>query len=164
MHVQHWLGDLIGSLSPRFSEGSATNEVPEYFERIGVLVADLMVSEVLSSTSIRKISNKSIYYQFMSDILPPKVVREGHRDFLVVWKRFYCSVIEAKSRELMYLLLHNKLPLPERLFRIKLLNDPYCRVCIGAEIADIEHFFCRCSRVSEVWTWIRNKIYCYDAQ
>ena len=49
MHVQHWLGDLIGSLSPRFSEGSATNEVPEYFERIGVLVADLMVSEVLSN-------------------------------------------------------------------------------------------------------------------
>ena len=164
MHVQFWLGDLIGSLSPNFSEGSTVSEVPDYFERIGLLLADLMVSEHLDSTTLRTINNKSIYKQFMSDIEAPKVVREGNRDFSLVWRRLYCTFIVSKAREIIFLLIHNKLPVPERLFRIKLLNDPYCRICIGAEISDIEHYFCLCSRVVDVWTWIRSQINCFDQQ
>ena len=123
-----------------------------------------MVSEHLDSTTLRTINNKSIHKQFMSDIEAPKVVREGNRDFSLVWRRLYCTFIVSKAREIIFLLIHNKLPVPERLFRIKLLNDPYCCICIGAEISDIEHYFCLCSRVVDVWTWIRSQINCFDQQ
>ena len=32
--------------------------------------------------------------------------------------------------------------------------DPYCEHCLGlsgAEVCDLEHFFCACSRVRQVW-------------
>ena len=41
------------------------------------------------------------------------------------------------------------------MFRIGLAVDPYCEACLGAEICDIQHFFCSCSRVSEVWLEVR---------
>ena len=58
----------------------------------------------------------------------------------------------------MFLLLHNKLPVIERLFRIGVKLDPYCSHCPGAEIADIVHFFCTCRRTSQCWSWVRLKI------
>ena len=58
----------------------------------------------------------------------------------------------------MFLLLHDKLPVTERLFRIRLRNDPYCQSCIGAEIADAEHFFCSCEKVRRVWGWVKNEV------
>ena len=36
--------------------------------------------------------------------------------------------------------------------------DPYCDYCLditGAEICDVEHFFCSCSRVAEKWGRLR---------
>ena len=86
------------------------------------------------------------------------MVRESNRDYSIAWKRLNCHIIGSKVRELIYLMLHNKLPIPERLFRIKLQNDPYCQFCISAEIADVEHYFCSCSRVAEIWLWLRTKI------
>ena len=62
---------------------------------------------------------------------------------------------------MMYLLIHNKLPVQERLFRIRLRNDPYCQSCAGAEICDVEHFFTRCERVVDTWTCMRIEILRY---
>ena len=60
--------------------------------------------------------------------------------------------------DVMFLLLHNKLPVDERLFRIRLRNDPYCQSCFGAEIADVEHFFCLCGKVRGVWEWVKKEV------
>ena len=62
---------------------------------------------------------------------------------------------------MMYLLVHNKLPVQERLFRIRLKNDPYCRTCVGAEIADVEHVFSQCEGIVSTWTKVRNEILRY---
>ena len=58
----------------------------------------------------------------------------------------------------MFLLLHNKLPVQERLFRIRLRTDPYCSHCVGAEIGDAVHFFCTCQKTSETWSWVKRQI------
>ena len=58
----------------------------------------------------------------------------------------------------MFLLIHNKLPVLERLFRIGVKQDPYCLHCAGAEVADLEHFFCACVRTRQCWSWVRLKI------
>ena len=157
-HLEYWLGDLIGSVFPGLSMGTYAEDTPAYFEHLGLLLAELMVNDTICSSTISKISNKSIYSEFMTDLLPPRVVRDSARDYRHVWKRLHSSVVDGKSRDVMFLLLHNKLPVPERLFRISLLNDPYCKKCEGAEISDIEHYFCHCISVAELWLWLRSKV------
>ena len=67
-------------------------------------------------------------------------------------------VIDNEARDIMFLLIHNKLPVPERLFRIGVRSDPYCSHCPDAVIADNEHFFCICERSKLGWAWLRLKI------
>ena len=40
-------------------------------------------------------------------------------------------------------------------------NDPYCQICIGAEISDIEHFFTRCEGIVGSWSMMKNEILRY---
>ena len=40
-------------------------------------------------------------------------------------------------------------------------NDPYCQICVGAEIADIEHFFTKCEGIVGSWTLVKNEILRY---
>ena len=94
----------------------------------------------------------------MSDLSLPKVVREAATDYGKVWRRLYMSVVDSGPRDIMFLLIHNKLPVPERLFRISARRDPYCETCLGAEISNLEHFFCTCINASLLWTWIKNRI------
>ena len=79
-------------------------------------------------------------------------------DYEPVWKRLHCHVVDAGARDILFLLIHNKLPVLERLFRIGLRKDPYCQYCEVAEIADLEHFFCTCERTRLAWSWLRLKI------
>ena len=40
------------------------------------------------------------------------------------------------------------------MFRIKQAVDPYCLWCLNRNVAvicDIDHFFCTCSRIVEIW-------------
>ena len=67
-------------------------------------------------------------------------------------------MVDVKARDVLFLLLHNKLPVKERLFRIGLKHDPYCIKCAGAEIDDIVHFFCTCEAVSNTWSWLKSKV------
>ena len=75
-----------------------------------------------------------------------------------VWRRLGSPVLTAEARDTLFLLLDNKLPVRERLFRIGLAVDPYCDVCPGGVVCDIEHFFCSCSRVVFVWSWVRGRL------
>ena len=59
----------------------------------------------------------------------------------------------------MFLLIHRKLAVPERLFRIGLSKDPYCSSCLDvdgvAAINDLEHFFCTCPMVESSWAYLK---------
>ena len=85
----------------------------------------------------------------------PKVEQEAGFSFKAVWRRVSCSVLAPSDRDSLFLLIHNKLPVRERLFRIGLALDPYCEVCPSAEICDVGHFFCSCYRVSQAWQGVR---------
>ena len=83
---------------------------------------------------------------------------EGDRDYSEVWARLHNPVVDYRARDVMYLLLHNKLPVQERLFRIRLKADPYCLYCVEAEIGDAVHFFCTCHKTSETWSWVKRQV------
>jgi hypothetical protein len=64
-----------------------------------------------------------------------RVVRKSGRDYGIVWSRLPSPVVEVGARDILYLAMHNNLPVPEILIIIRL---KYCQVC---EVADLEHFF-----------------------
>ena len=83
---------------------------------------------------------------------------ESDRDYGTAWKRLHSPVVDDKARDVLFLLLHNKLPVRERLFRIGLKHDPYCSRCAGAEVNDIVHFFCACEAVCNTWSWLKRQV------
>ena len=83
---------------------------------------------------------------------------ESDQDYRAAWKRLHSPVVNGKARDVLFLLLHNKLPVQERLFRIGLKHDPYCIKCAGAEVNDIVHFFCTCEAVCNTWSWLRRQV------
>ena len=98
----------------------------------------------------------------MTSSLPsPKVVRESNLDYSLTWSRLHSSVVDARVRDVMYLMIHNKLPVKERLFRIRLKNDPYCMACAGAEIADVEHYFAKCDGIAGTWAVVKKEVLRY---
>ena len=85
-------------------------------------------------------------------------MRESNRDYGTAWKRLHSPEVDNKARDVLFLLLHNKLPVKERLFRIGQKHDPYCTKCPGAEINDIVHFFCTCETVCNTWAWLKRQV------
>ena len=160
-HLIFWLGDLLGTLLPGLGQMNSAVVIPEHFHHVAEVFADMMVSDALTAGTLKSITNKIVYAEMTSSFPPPKVVMESELDYSLTWSRLHNSVVDAKARDVMYLLIHNKLPVPERLFRIRLRNDPYCPSCVGAEISDVEHFFTKCEGVADTWTCMRIEILRY---
>merc|ERR1712240_635375 len=160
-HLSFWLGDLLGSLIPGIGQVNSAVVIPKYFNHIGELFAEMMISDTLTAASLKTVTNKTVYAAMTSALPPPKVVMESNLDYSLAWSTLHCSVVDARARDVMYLLIHNKLPVQERLFQIRLKNDPYCHTCIGAEIADMEHFFTKCEGIVDTWTYMKIEILRY---
>ena len=158
-HAYYWLGDILGTLVPGIVHGQRrAAETPNYFVHIEKLVMDMMVRETVTAETIKTITNKVVYRELTSSFPPPKVEMESDRDYGVAWRRLHSTVVDIKARDVMFLLLHNKLPVKERLFRIRVKPDPYCIRCAQAEICDIEHFFCGCEAVCNTWSWLKRQV------
>ena len=145
-HVGYWLGELLGDLLPGIDGGEHALEVPVYYEHLSLLVADAKADEIIKQNNWRALTSKIIYVQLLKSKPVPKVEQEAGFSYKEVWRRVSSPVLAASSRDSLYLLIHNKLPVSERLFRIVLSVDPYCQACHSAEICDVEHFFCLCPR------------------
>merc|ERR1712002_762406 len=153
MGVFYWIGDLLENLAPNINHGQLrATETPEYFAHIAELVTEMMISDRVTAETIKTMTNKTVYAEMTSSFPPPKVVMESDRDYSIAWRRLHSPVVDSKAKDVMFLLLHNKLPVKERLFRIRLKHDPYCLKCASAEISDVTHFFCRCEAVSNTWS------------
>ena len=160
-HLSFWLGDLLGTLLPGLGQMNSALVIPEYFSHIGEVFADMMISDAITAGTLKSITNKMLYAEMTTSFPPPKVVMESSLDYSLTWSRLHNSVVNAKARDVMYLLIHNKLPVPERLFRIRLKNDPYCQGCVGAEICDVEHYFSKCEGIVGAWTAVKAEILRY---
>ena len=89
----------------------------------------MLISEKVDAGTIKTLTNKTVYAEMTSSFPPPKVVMDSNRDYGTVWKRLHSTVVDDKARDVLFLLLHNKLPVKERLFRIGMKHDPYCLKC-----------------------------------
>ena len=156
-HLDFWLGALVADVVPGLGLVEQARVTPEYFDKLGDCLVALKVSDLLTASSLSSLTNRMIYKEF-SSFPTPKIANGSAVDYKLVWKKLQSPKIIYEARDVMFLLLHNKLPVPERLFRIGVRLDPYCLHCPGAEVADLEHFFCACVRIRQCWSWVRLKI------
>ena len=157
-HVGYWIGELLGDLVVGLDGGDHAQDIPEYYACLAHLVVEAKSVELISDGNWRILTCRMIYMEYAKEFPVPKVETEAGVTYREVWRRLACPVLTSVAKDVLFLLLHNKLPVRERLFRIGLANDPYCEFCPGGAICDVEHFFCSCSRVAQVWGWVRGRL------
>ena len=154
-HAAYWIGDGFTTLLPIVDPGPHHRSIPEFFAHIEGLLVDGRIDDLITENNWRSLTNRILYQQKTAAFLPPKVEIEAGFSYKNAWFFINLPVFSASELDIMYLLLHKKLPLPDILFRIGLRSDPYCLFCPEAPTCDTEHFFCSCLRVSEIWHDIR---------
>ena len=148
----------MDELLPGLSLRKHSRETPTFYESLAELIADALVDNIVSVSSWKTRTNKFIYQHYLSDLLPLKVELDLGFSLKSTWKQLQSPSLDYKTRDIMFLMLHNKLPVRERLFRIQTVPDPYCTACLdynGAVICDRVHYFCTCIQVNHVWEDIR---------
>ena len=127
-----------------------------YFFNLGDCLASIMTSGLLTAITLHTLTNQNIY-DHLANFPQPKVVREAVSgvDYQRVWKWLHLPVLNSEEIQIMYLLIHNKLPVKERMFRVGLKGDPYCSSCPHAVEGDREHKICDCLITKAAWSWLR---------
>ena len=112
---------------------------------------------MVTPTNWKVITNKYLYMAQAQSFPLPRVQTDAVNglDLEIAWKRITLPVIYS-VRDISYLLLHNKLPTKERLHRVGLNSDPFCHECPGSPVCNVEHMFCRCLRVKNDWSRVRD--------
>ena len=109
----------------------------------------------------RVVRNRDLYAMMCADFGAPAIERKHGLSFTLSWRNLHNDCLISTSRELIFLIIHNKLLVRERLFHIRQAIDPYCLYCIdqaGAIICDIDHYFCSCTRISRTWATLKSLI------
>ena len=157
-HIGFWIGYLLADFLPGLDSEPCSAVVPEYFADIEFLIIEGRMEDIVTVSEWKILTNKKIYCRKMENGSPPKIEIEAGISFDNVWRCISQPVLSSSAADISFLLVHNKLPVTERLFRVGLKIDPYCNACPGAVICDLEHFFCSCIRVETVWQWVKDKI------
>ena len=120
---------------------------------------DAKLADVINVNNWWKITNKILYNHAANTFPSPKVEIDAGQSLKETWRKLTLPCLNAESRKILFLAIHNKLPVNERLFRIGLNVDPYCQSCMdvdGAVLSDTEHVFSKCVRTKDTWNGIRN--------
>ena len=157
-HIRYWIGDFLADILPGIDDGDHAAIIPNYFEDIVALILKARVDDLVTIGGWRTLTNKMIYTTKSNEFPVVKIERDMGISFQRVWNLLWSPVLSASTREVSYLLVHNKLHVKERLHRFGLSSDPYCDICSGNIVCDAEHVFCSCDRVLESWTWVKRKV------
>ena len=159
-HIGYWMGELLVDFVADIDNGEHSDATPSYFETLCDLIVEARLDGILNTATWRSLTNRMIYRQYASKFAATKVENEAADSsvFNLTWKRMVLPVLASETKEIIYLVIHDKLPVKERLFRVGVGPDPYCLEClniVGAVAVTSEHFFCTCLRVVDVWTEIK---------
>ena len=162
-HFNFWMVDLVCDIweGPQALGVQWGTVECEYFNSVGGILVEAKLQRNIRMDSWKLLSNKSIYKGFAEDFTKTKVERESVQSMDLVWSRLKLlgQLANRQIHEVSYLLVHNKLPIQERLFRIGLARDPYCDVCSAGLDQDVLHYFSKCDRIQDFWRWLRTFLY-----
>ena len=160
-HLHFWMSDLLGNFwdGPGVHCITGNDYESGHFNLVAERLTNVNLLEDLDMSSWNGLTNKIIYQGFAMNFPKTKVERESNLDMSTVWSRIGFLRYDKAVQETSYLMVHNKLPVQERLFRIQLSRDPYCLSCTNAVEQDVSHFFISCERVQYLWNYIRELSY-----
>ena len=122
-------------------------------------IAAIKINGLLEADSLSMITDR-IIYNSISDFPVLKVITDfSSVNYKTIWKRLRIDrhTLSSQESKCLFLLIHNKLPVPERLHRIGMRDNPYCILCPGM-VSDICHYFCTSTRMKDIWSWLCSKI------
>ena len=161
--VDFWIGEVLSDIFPNLDQQLHAVNTPSYFQILAGLIADAQISDLLTSTNWENITNKVVYDHEIGNLPAPKVELDLGIPFSLAWKRLCYASLPSEDRDTVFLLIHRKLPVKERLFRINMEVDPYCTTCFDVDgdavICDLEHFFCTCGNVLPMWNSVKEIIF-----
>ena len=122
--VGFWIGELLGDLVEGIDGGVHANDVPAYYDHFAQLVVEAKSCELVTQGNWKILTNKAVYVHHAESFPVPKVEVEAGFSLKAVWQRITSPVLTASARDVLYLLVHNKLPIQERMFWIGLTLGP----------------------------------------
>ena len=161
-HLWYWIGECISDFCLHLPVQTHAANVPCYFDSLAQNITNARLTEILSTSNWKRVTNQMIYRANVELFPAPRVEQESQFSFKQTWKNLGLIAHSSSVHEVLLLLIHDKLPTSERLFRIQLQQDPYCSFCLEhcglAVIADREHYFCSCHRVSAMWEDLKKRL------
>ena len=157
-HIDYWIGEALADFHPDLGHCQNPPVIPSFFMNLAEIVTDSRLSGAVTVNNWKMITNRIIYRHYVSQFPQTKVEDCLMRSIPETWRKLCSPAISSSIREILFLLVHNKLPICERLFRVGKMNDPYCSTCMDlgfAYICDREHYFCTCEKVNDVWAEVR---------
>ena len=157
-HIGYWLGEILVDMLPQRFLDNHAEITPSYFQQLADLVAESLMSGAVTNLNWTSITNQYMYRTCVAKFPLTRVEVDSGGNLSRVWKKLCLPVLDRYSREVLFLLVHDKLPLRERLFRIGIEKDPYCVSCIKefeCFSSDRQHVFLLCNTVSGLWENIR---------
>ena len=156
-HLKFWMSGFLDKIwNGPDSNVCGSNLESQHFNKVADLVTNVGLLESVDLAAWNGLTNKMIYQSFAELFSRTKIEREASSDMSLVWSRLISLKRNRVVQETSYLLVHNKLPVQERLFRINLSKDPYCPFCQTASFQDVFHFFTLCARVEVYWSWTKS--------
>jgi hypothetical protein len=153
-HTALWLGPQLRHFIPYLPvlpqpplpiPGTYTALLPLLVEAAAVPAA---------GAALASYTSRALYQAWTTDLPPPKVEYRRH---LLPWRRIWLRLERLSPSWLLqdvhFSLLHNILPTPDRLCRLRLEQDPGCPFC-AAPLADVLHLFTACARVVAAWAYL----------
>ena len=136
--------------------GVHAQNVPFYFQFLRDLFEEAVRMEVVKVDRLDLVTAKKIYKEYTSALPTPKIMDKYQLPWNIVFKRLWDTVLEPPVQSLMFLMIHNVLPIRTRLLRLNMVNTDKCKE--DGLLEDVEHVFCHCVRTRDGWQWIRWKI------
>ena len=100
-------------------------EPGDYYEHISSLIVEARLSDQIDENNWNTILNRHLYSGLCADLPSPKIEQDMGSSLKLACKKLQHDFLLSSEREVLYLLLHDKLPVRERMFRIKQAVDPY---------------------------------------
>ena len=158
MHLNMWLGPVLSDIwvGPAVVDGGMNYE---HFNMVAEIVVEAKLHQHINIEVWPILTNKLVYAGFAENFAKTKVERESMQSMDLVWSRLKSLELDRNVQETSFLLVHDKLPVKERVYRIGLARDPYCDSCDAAVFGDTQHYFTQCGQVNTSWRWVRTVLH-----
>ena len=156
IHLKYWLGLYVRDIFPDMGHGPHAEIMSPYFQHMRSLLTGGVILGDIDVGKLKLVTAKDLYKGFTTTFPPPKVIFKYDVEWLQVWMRLQCPVLDIMGREILFMIIHNIVANKDRVFKFNMTASPNCSIC--GVLQDNVHLFCECVNVREAWFWLRQRL------